>query len=271
MADTRLLVGLCLSLLISSLAISIVTGTGAATLGDAGGTVNLNVDFENNTRGWVNDIETPFSEWKIIDGALTSQGFDRNRFFLDIPSKPDGVYTTTYHIESGGRPYAIIIRDTNWFGDSIQLRIMPTGLYLESGGLFGYQPFQKYFIASIPSNATITVTLDDEKSLVSVWVNGREIIHNEEVPEDGILSWGTVRYGGIVVDGPGFKVTKIESNAEVYEEQSFSAFEFVAALTGVLVWYTSSGEPLVDAFINLIIKIQQFGIIAVVITMLRGN
>lgn len=271
MADTRLLVGLCLSLLISSLAISIVTGTGAATLGDAGGTVNLNVDFENDTHGWVNDIETPFSEWKIIDGALTSQGFDRNQFFLDIPSKPDGVYTTTYHIESGGRPYAIIIRDTNWFGDSIQLRVMPTGLYLESGGLFGYQPFQKYFIAAIPDNAVITVTLDEEKSLVSVSVNDREIIHNEEVPEDSILSWGTVRYGGVVVDGPGFRVTKIESNAQVYEEQSFSAFDFVAALTGVLVWYTSSGEPLVDAFINLIIKIQQFGIIAVVITMLRGN
>jgi hypothetical protein len=271
MADTRLLVGLCLSLLISSLAISIVTGTGAATLGDAGGTVNLNVDFENKTHGWINDILTPFSEWEIIDGALTSQGFDRNRFFLDIPSKPDGVYTTTYHIESGGRPYAIIIRDTNWFADSIQLRVMPTGLFLESGGLFGYQPLQKYFIASIPDNAVITVTLDDEKSLVSVWVNGREIIHNEEIPEDSILSWGTVRYGGIVVDGPGFKVTKIETNAEVYEEQSFSAFDFVSALGSVLVWYTSSGNPLVDAFINLIIKIQQFGIIAVVVTILRGN
>ena len=270
MADTRLLVGLCLSLLISSLAISLVTGTSAATLGDTG-KIDLNVDFENDTHGWINDIETPFSEWKIIDGALTSQGFDRNRFFLDIPSKPDGVYTTTYHIESGGRPYAIIIRDTNWFGDSIQLRVMPTGLYLESGGLFGYQPFQKYFTASIPDNAVITVTLDDEKSLVSVLVNDRQIIHDEEVPEDSILSWGTVRYGGIVVDGPGFKVTKIETNAEVYEEQSFSAFDFVSALGSVLVWYTSSGNPLVDAFINLIIKIQQFGIIAVVVTIVRGN
>jgi len=270
MADTRLLVGLCLSLLISSLAISLVTGTSAATLGDTG-KIDLNVDFENNTRGWVNDIETPFSEWKIIDGALTSQGFDRNRFFLDIPSKPDGVYTTTYHIESGGRPYAIIIRDTNWFGDSIQLRVMPTGLYLESGGLFGYQPYQKYFIASIPSNAAITVTYDDKKSLVTVSVDGREIIKNEEVPEDSILTWGTVRYGGIVVDGPGFKVTKIDSNAEVYEEQSFSAFDFVSSLTSVLVWYTSSGNGLVDAFINLIIKIQQFGIIAVVVTIVRGN
>jgi len=270
MADTRLLIGLCLSLLISSIAISLVTGTSAATLGDTG-KIDLNVDFENDTHGWINDIETPFSEWKIIDGALTSQGFDRNRFFLDIPSKPDGVYTTTYHIESGGRPYAIIIRDTNWFGDSIQLRVMPTGLYLESGGLFGYQPFQKYFTASIPDNAVITVTLDDEKSLVSVLVNDRQIIHDEEVPEDSILSWGTVRYGGIVVDGPGFKVTKIETNAEVYEEQSFSAFDFVSALGSVLVWYTSSGNPLVDAFINLIIKIQQFGIIAVVVTIVRGN
>ena len=106
---------------------------------------------------------------------------------------------------------------------------------------------------------------------MTVSVDGRQIIQNEEVPEDGILSWGTVHYGGIWVEGPGFKVTKIESNVEVYEEQSFSVFDFVSALGSVLVWYTSSGNPLVDAFINLIIKIQQFGIIAVVITMLRGN
>ncbi len=271
MADTRLLVGLCLSLLISSLAISIVTGTGAATLGDVGGTVNLNIDFENNTQGWVNDILTPGSDWQIIDGTLTSQGAWDNSFYLDIPDKPDGIYTTTYHIESGGRPYKIIIRETNWFGDSIYLEVYSTGVYLKSGGLFGYYPFEKYFIAAIPQNAAIRVTYDDANSLVTVAVNGREIIRNEEVPEDSILSWGTVHYGGISVEGPGFKVTKIESNAEVYEEQSFSALDFVSALTSVLVWYTSSGNPLVDAFINLIIKIQQFGIIAVVVTILRGN
>lgn len=271
MADTRLLVGLCLSLLISSLAISIVTGTGAATLGDVGGTVNLNIDFENNTHGWTNNILAPGSDWQIIDGALTSQGAWDNSFYLDISGKQDGVYTNTYHVESGGRPYTIIIRETNWFGDSVYLEVYPTGVYLKSGGLFGYYPFEKYFITSIPANAAITVSLDDEKSLVSVGVNGRPIIYNEEVPEDGVLSWGRVYYGGIWVQGPGFKVTKIESNAEIYEEQSFSAFDFVSALTGVLIWYTSSGEPLVDAFINLIIKIQQFGIIAVVITILRGN
>src|SRR5690554_3675985 len=182
MADTRLLVGLCLSLLISSLAISIVTGSGAATLGGAGGTVNLNIDFENDTHGWVNDILTPGSDWKIIDGALTSQGAWDNVFYLDIAGKPDGIYTNTYYVESGGRPYKIIIRETNYFADSLYLTVYPTGLYLESGTLLGvYQPYQKYFIASIPSNAAITVTLDDEKSLVSVEVNGRQIIYNEEV------------------------------------------------------------------------------------------
>ena len=49
MADTRLLVGLCLSLLISSLAISLVTGTGAASLGDIAGIVTQNIDFETDT------------------------------------------------------------------------------------------------------------------------------------------------------------------------------------------------------------------------------
>ena len=270
MADTRLLVGLCLSLLISSLAISLVTGTGAATLGDTGKT-DLNVDFENNTSNWKNHILTREGEWRVIDGALISQSDGANRFYLDIGGKPDGIYTTTYHIESAGREYAIIIRDTGWFSDSIQLRVIPTGVYLESYESLWYRPYQKYFIAAIPEKAVITVTYDDANSLVTVLVNDREIIKNEAVREDGIWSWGTVYYGGILAEGHGFKVTKIGSNAEVYDEQSFSAFDFLSALTSVLVWYTSSGNVLVDAFINLIIKIQQLGIAVVLITIIRGN
>jgi len=271
MADTRLLVGLCLSLLISSLAISLVTGTGAASLGDIGGTVNQNIDFETDTHGWKNDIVTVGSDWKIIDGALTSQSPGSNPFFLQTGGKPDGMHTATYHIESGGRPYVVIIRDTNWFADSIQLRVVPTGAYLESYATLGYRPFQKFIPASIPNTAVVTVTLDESTSLVTVTVNGNVIIRNEEVPADGILSWGPVYYGGITAEGSGFRVTKIVSDGEGFDEQSFDLLGFISALSGVLVWYTSSGVPVVDAFINLIIKIQQLGIVVVLITIIRGN
>ena len=271
MADTRLLVGLCLSLLISSLAISLVTGTGAASLGDMGGAVNQNIDFETDNHGWKNDIFTIGSDWKIIDGALTSQNPGSNRFFLETGGKPDGMHTATYHIESGGRPYAVIIRDTGYFGDSIQLRVVPTGVYLESYEVLGYRPFQKFFVASIPQNAVVTVSLDEATSRVTATVDGNVIIRNEAVPADGILSWGTVYYGGITAEGPGFRVTKIVSDAEAFDEQSFDLLGFISSLSGVLVWYTSSGLPLVDAFINLIIKIQQLGIAVVIITIIRGN
>ena len=271
MADTRLLVGLCLSLLISSLAISIVTGAGAASLGDIGGAINQKIDFETDNHGWKNDIFSLGSDWQVIDGALTSQSSGSNRFFLQTGAKPGGVYTTTYHIESGGRPYAIIIRDTGYHGDSIQSRVMPTGVYLESYDILGYRAFQKFVPAIIPQNAVVTVTLDDAMSLVTVAVNGNVIIRNEEVPADGLMSWGTVYYGGITAEGPGFRVTKILSDGETYEEQSFDILGFISALSGVLVWYTSSGVPLVDAFINLIIKIQQLGIAVVIITIIRGN
>ncbi|MDD2954512.1 MAG: hypothetical protein PHC95_15415 [Parabacteroides sp.] len=271
MADTRLLVGLCLSLLISSLAISIVTGAGAASLGDIGGAVNQSINFESDTYGWKNYISTLEGEWKVTDGALTSQSSGINRFYLEPTGKPDGLHTTTYHIESGGRPYAIIIRDTGWFADSIQLRVMPTGVYLESYEGLWYRPFQKYYPAIIPQNTIVTVTLDDASSRVTVTVNGQEIIHNEEVTPDGSLSWGTVYYAGITAEGPGFRVTKIASDAEAYDEQSFDMLGFISAVSGVLVWYTSSGVALVDAFINLIIKIQQLGIAVVIITIIRGN
>lgn len=271
MADTRLLVGLCLSLLISSLAISLVTGTGAASLGDISGASNLSIDFETDDHGWKNDIFAIGSDWKIIDGALTSQSPGSNRFYLQTSGKPDGMHTIIYHIESGGRPYAIIIRDTNYFADSIQLRVLPAGVYLESYAILGYRPYQKFVPALIPSNAVITVSLDEAKSLVTVAVNGQNIIRNEEIPEDGVMSWGKVYYGGITAEGAGFRVTKIISNAETYDEQSFGLLDFISSLSGVLVWYTSSGVPLVDAFINLIIKIQQLGIVAVIITIIRGN
>ena len=102
-------------------------------------------------------------------------------------------------------------------------------------------------------------------------VDGNEIICNEPVPVDGILSWGMVYYGGITAEGSGFRVTKIVSDAEAYDEQSFDLLGLISSLWGVLVWYTSSGVPLVDAFINLIIKIQQLGIAVVLITIIRGN
>ena len=173
MADTRLLVGLCLSLLISSLAISLVTGTGAASLGDIAGIVTQNIDFETDTHGWKNDILTVGSDWKIIDGALISQGAGNNRFYLQTGGKPDGMHTATYHIESGGRTYAIIVRDTNYFGDSIQMRVVPAGVYLESYALLGYRPFQKFVPATIPNTAVITVSLDESTSRVTVTEIGR--------------------------------------------------------------------------------------------------
>jgi len=271
MADTRLLVGLCLSLLISSLAISLVTGTGAASVGYMGGAFNQTLDFETDSHGWKNDIVTVGSDWKIVDGALTSQSPGSNRFFLQTGGKPDGLHTNTYHIESGGRPYAIIIRDTNLFSDSIQLRVVPAGVYLESYETLGYRPFQKFFSATIPNTAVVSVTLDEATSRVTVTVDGNVIIRNEAVPADGILSWGPVYYGGITAEGHGFRVTKIVSDGEAYDEQSFDLLGFISSLSGVLVWYTSSGVPLVDAFINLIIKIQQLGIAVVIITIIRGN
>ena len=87
----------------------------------------------------------------------------------------------------------------------------------------------------------MTVTLDESTSRVTVAVDGKEIIRNEEVPADSILSWGTVHYGGITAVSPGFRVTKIVSDAEAYDEQSFDLLGLISSLWGVLVWYTSSG------------------------------
>jgi hypothetical protein len=62
----------------------------------------------------------------------------------------------------------------------------------------------------------------------------------------------------------------------------FDLFAFLNTLAGVLVWYVSPDLPnsssawyplsvIVDTFINIIIKIQQIGIVAYGLQLIRGN
>ncbi len=274
MADSRLLVALCLSLLISSTAISLITATPAADLGTNYLFNPIEGDFSGNKIPY--EIETlTAGNFREENGTLISSTPRENRIYFVSRWAQEGIYKNTYKIYNpDNRDYQIIVRQTNLYSDSIYARVTPYGVYVESGSLLGiHTPYSVFLPTIIPSQTEydITVILDEESRIVTIEINGNVIGNAGNIPEDSILSWGKVKYAGISVVGEGFEIRQLSSTGESFEEHSLNIGAFLSSLVGVMGWYTSSGVPLLDLFINIIIKIQQFGILVVLITIVRGN
>lgn len=274
MADSRFLVALCLSLLISSTAISLITATPAADF-DTNYLFNpIEGDFSGNKIPY--EIETlTAGNFREENGTLISSTARENRVYFVSRWAQEGIYKNTYKIYNpDNREYQIIVRQTNLYSDSIYARVTPYGVYVESGSLLGiHTPYSVFLPTIIPSQTEydITVILDEEVRIVTIEINGNVIGNAENIPEDSILSWGKVKYAGISVVGEGFEIRQLSSTGEALGEQTLDIGAFLSSLVGVMGWYTSSDIPLLDLFINIIIKIQQFGILVVIITIVRGN
>jgi len=278
MADTRLLVGLCLSLLISSLCISLIVDTDAASLGDTVLYQPVDVDFSNpaeTDRNATKIYEVVTGGWKGTSSGLISTQPGENVVYLMVLDGGEGRYENVYNIGNpDGRPYKLVIRDTSLWSDSLRLKIESSSVTLESKSLFGsyaYRASKPVSVGSFGNDYTVKTVLNEVEKTVDVWINNQYIARFVDIPEDSFWSFGPSTYSGIIVDGAGFEFKGFVSSAERLDGESFDLWGFIGSLAGVLGWYTSSGVPLVDAFINLIIKIQQLGIVVVIITIIRGN
>lgn len=278
MADTRLLVGLCLSLLISSLCISLIVDTEAASLGDTVLYKPVDVDFSNpaeTDRNATKIYEVVTGGWKGTSSGLVSTQPGENVVYLMVVDGGEGRYENVYNIGNpDGRPYKLVIRDTSLWSDSLRLKIESSRVTLESKSLFGsyaYRVSKPVSVGSFGNDYTVKTVLNEVEKTVDVWINNQYIARFVDIPEDSFWSFGPSTYSGIIVDGAGFVFKGFVSSGERLGGESFDLWGFIGSLAGVLGWYTSSGVPLVDAFINLIIKIQQLGIVVVIITIIRGN
>lgn len=278
MADTRLLVGLCLSLLISSLCISLIVDTDPASLGDTALYKPVDVDFSNPSETDLNTTkiyEVVTGGWKGSSSGLVSTQPGENVVYLMVLDGGEGRYENVYSISNpDGRPYKIVVRDTSLWSDSLRLKIESSSVTLESKSLFGsytYRASKPVSVGSFGNDYTVKTVLNEGEKTVDVWINNQYIARFVDIPEDSFWSFGPSTYSGIIVDGAGFVFKGFVSSGERLGGESFDLWGFIGSLAGVLGWYTSSGEPLVDAFINLIIKIQQLGIVVVIITIIRGN
>ena len=279
MADSRLLVGLVLSLLITSLGVSFITDTDSVELGSSAIYRPVSFDFADanlTAPGEAYDYEVVTGGWNETADGLTSVVEGENVVYINklVLSSDAGRYDNTYSLHNpDGRTYKLLVRDTSLYADSLRLRIEAEYIALESKSFFGdyaYQVTKGFDIDSYGTDYTVRTVLNEVDRTVDVYVNSNYVGQFVNVAEDSMLSFGPSTYAGIVVDGAGFVFEGFYSTVERLTEETFDVWSFVASLGGVLTWYTGTGVPIVDLFINLIIKVQQFGIIVVMITIIRG-
>ena len=273
MADIKLLIGLVASLLITSLLISFITGSDAATLGDTAVFKSTDINFAGNENASYGNSAIG-GKWEITEQGLESKSdILLNHVYFIKKWSETGIYDNTYGIRNpDNREYNIIIRDTMMPFDTVWLRVTHGGLYLEDSIRFHlYQEFIPYNTGTLGTDYTIRTVSDEGAKTVTVYINNERVAHYKNVPEDNILSVGNVYYSGIAVYKSGFIIKSLKTTGESLEETTYDAWNFLSSLGGVLGWYTSSGNDIVDLFVNLIIKVQQFGIVAIIITIIRGN
>ena len=276
MADSRLLVGMVLSLLISSTIIALMVGGPAAELGEYIIYDPIDVDLGDPEQSiWYEVEKISLGSWiRTLEGFVSNSPFTNVIYFVSIWPK-DGVYINEYIIDNyDNRPYSLIVRQSDFFFDSIDVYVeYGKGVSIRSKEFLGYIPYERWFPVNIPDGVySITTELDEEKTTVRVYINGVLVAEADDVPEPFILSWQKRQYSGVAVNGEGFVIKGLKSSGKALEEESFSIWTFFGSLAGVLGWYTDpSGNAIADVFINLIIKVQQLGIIVFVVTLIRGN
>lgn len=276
MADSRLLVGMVLSLLLSSTIIALMVGGTAAELGDCLIYSPIDVDLGDvNQTVWYDVEKLSLGSWvRTPEGLVSDSPYTNLVYFVSIWPE-DGVYVNEYIIDNDdNRPYTLIVRQSDFFFDSVEVYVESgLGVSIRSKEFVGYRPYEQWYPVNVPDGVySIRTELDEEKTTVRVYIGDALVAEANNIPTPFITSWQKRQYSGVQVDGEGFVLKWIKSSGESIEEESFSIWTFFGSLAGVLGWYTDpSGNYLADLFINLIIKIQQLGIIVFIVTLIRGN
>jgi hypothetical protein len=130
----------------------------------------------------------------------------------------------------------------------------------------------------------VETVYDIAEKTVNVYIDNVQVALFTDVPEKSVLSViKPTYYGGVTVGNSGFEINAYETNSHMGNSGTgFDLFAFLNTLAGVLVWYISPNLPdsssawyplsvIGDTFINIIIKIQQIGIVSYGLQLIRGN
>jgi len=292
MANSNFLIGLIASLVISSVLISLVVGGDAISIAvdttiqnvNWTGGVNLTKGVDYYDGGYFGGFATTES------GLISTLPLTENDVRFTKSDVDEGIYRHKYIIKKNGIEYfGIIIRDTGYRSDTLILEFAPGELTLRNDNAMGIlipNSYQETIIADTSGNGDdvliVETVYDISEKTVNVYVDNVHIAKFTDVPKKSALSiLKPTYYGGVSVRDAGFEILAYETKSNVRDVAGFDLFAFLNTLAGVLVWYVSPDIPdqssawyslavVGDIFINLIIKIQQIGIVAYGIQLARG-
>ncbi len=293
MADSKLLLCLIASLVISSILIALITGSSAISVSVDSSLESENWDAGNNLTKGV-DYYDAFLGGFIPNenGLVSSLPFTTNDVRFTMAGVDEGIYRHKYTITKNGINYFdIIIRDTGYNSDTFILEFKPDELTLRNNNAMGLlipNSYQQTILVDTYGDGddilVIETVYDITENTVNVYIDNIQVAVFNEVPEKSVLSViKPTYYGGVTVGNSGFEINAYETNSHMGNSGTgFDLFAFMNTLAGVLVWYVSPDLPdatskwyylsvIGDTFINIIIKIQQIGIVAYGVQLIRGN
>lgn len=293
MADSKFLLGLIASLVISSILIALITGSSA---------ISVTVDSSLQAENWVagNNLTKGVDYYDVMfggflpneNGLVSSLPFTTNDVRLTKAEVDEGIYRHKYTLTKNGIDYFdIIIRDTGYNSDTLILEFKPDELTLRNDNAMGIlipNSYQTTILVNTFGDGDdiliVETVYDIAEKTVNVYIDNIQVALFNDVPEKSVLSViKPTYYGGVKVIGSDFEINAYETNSHMGNSGTgFDLFAFLNTLAGVLVWYVSPDLPdsssawyplsvIVDTFINIIIKIQQIGIVAYGLQLIRGN
>src|SRR5690554_1488330 len=193
MADSRLLVGMVLSLLISSTIIALMVGGPAAELGEYLIYDPIDADLGDPEQSiWYEVERFSLGSWiRTLEGFVSNSPFTNVIYFISIWPK-DGVYINEYIIDNyDNRPYSLIVRQSDFFFDSIDVYVeYGKGVSIQSLDFLGFRPYERWFPVNIPDGVySIRTELDEENTTVRVYINGALVAEANDIPKPFITSW----------------------------------------------------------------------------------
>jgi hypothetical protein len=297
MADSKFLLCLIASLVISSILIALITGNSA---------MSVTIDSSLQTENWIAgknltkgvDYYDAYlggfipTENGLVSTISSSIAFGPNDVRFTKSDVDGGIYHHKYILKKNGINYFdIIIRDTGYNSDTLILEFKPGELTLRNNNAIAFlipNSYEQTILVDTFGDGDdiliVETVYDIPEKTVNVYIDNIHVAVFTDVPEKSVLSlFEPTYYGGVTVRGSGFEINAYETNPHRGNSGTgFDLFGFLNTLAGVLVWYVSPDLPdasskwyelsvIGDVFINLIIKIQQIGIVAYGVQLIRGN
>lgn len=285
MSDTTtgILIGLILSLFLSSFLIASITYDKDKTMEnrvdiDIGSSENRILNLTSNTTNTGSDISdflifdesTPFfpnSKYEYIEGL--GYKFSQNaQILLDNIQATNGNYTVKYVINNSvEKPFIIIVRRTPIFSynldinfDSEKIRI-PNNLLPIVSDKESNQPSllkRKYFI--------IETSYNPSKEKLTLKVNNETIFNDISVNPRGNI--GKYYYGGFIASGDGIYLSSIEVKQVTPPTDILKQTRDIFSLIALIIIYNIDS---VDLWVNIVfIKTQVIAIFIAALLAVRG-